>query len=230
MLAYLGAEARRCSSTPTASRPDIICGLSLDARRTPGLDSVRAAERCQLHAVGSSTTAICTFILQVRSDVNHPSFTGNLYAPRLLRAFFDSTWLPIKAYGLQVVSVRWDDLANTTRPMAYVVGLRLIVPHAASLLTLELCDALESPPPSVDPLRLLEAPDFQPLHLPKLQALTISGCILSYVRLLGALRPPPNVCVSVSVDSRRLVDSRRVNHEIVPVSTALAAVLQRLRT
>ncbi|KZV60543.1 hypothetical protein PENSPDRAFT_671602 [Peniophora sp. CONT] len=139
-------------------------------------------------------------------------------------ARFTSCWLPIQAFGLEVFSLRWDDLANTPRPAAFAVGMAVLAPHARSLVELELCDALASPPSPRDHLALLSAANFPDLRLPRLRTLVLSGCVLSYIRLLGALRVPAAISITVTFDCRKL------ENRAPSVSAAVHAILQRLPT
>ncbi|VDC00379.1 unnamed protein product [Peniophora sp. CBMAI 1063] len=141
-------------------------------------------------------------------DVNHPSFTGQLWAPHLLRAYFESCWLPMTAYALRVLCIDWDDDANTPRPHALAIHSALVTRHRATLEVLELRDCLLSPPARITVAQTLAAPSLARVPLPCLRRLVLTGCTLSYVRLLGALVIPPTAVVQLGVDCELLPDLR----------------------
>ncbi|VDB87201.1 unnamed protein product [Peniophora sp. CBMAI 1063] len=139
-------------------------------------------------------------------EVNHPSFDGRLWAPKLLRAYFDSCWLPIVAFGLRVLSITWDDEANTPRPHALAIYYGLLMRHKDTLEDLTLSDALDSPPAPNDVASFIAKPSFDEVRLPNLRRLVLSGCALSYMRLLGALVVPPTTTVQLFLDCELLPD------------------------
>ncbi|VDB94341.1 unnamed protein product [Peniophora sp. CBMAI 1063] len=150
-------------------------------------------------------------------DVNSPSFTGRLWAPHLLRAYFESCWLPIVAAGLRLLHITWDPDVNTPCPSAMAIHRALISRHASTLEDLQIRDALASPSADLSVAQTLAAPSFPRVQLPHLHNLVLVGCPLSYVRMLGALVIPSTAAVQLGLDCEEFPQLRDTLPMVVKV-------------